>query len=545
MTSLEVHPSANLDAATVDFLNEVSSTRCLHVTKDLNEPLRTLDYIEYLEISFTREPELAWIAREMACAPMPSSAEMLISKSGIVYFHDIENDYYTLEHPLTQRYLKVLERQRIDMIAMRSRPGVSMLVFRQPDVLFHAQFKHIQLPCQDCGVMQSTLHCEQCMQSYCDACFGNLHSRGLRKSHKTHPTAAGSMCSSCNTKKPQAFCASCGDYFCFACFEQMHKRGFRSDHKAVLVAVSEGDTIAEESRCDECQDQKAAVHCDFCLDKFCVSCFWRCHLNGNRRKHTVTKAAVSPLCGHCDDTRATVFCEQCQELFCTDCFTNFHQKGGRQLHLFVDATNVLLLLERMDPAFAEHMVKERVRVVTAVSKIQALVRGMQVRKQLARRKEVVTKIQQRWRGASTRKKLLSMLDHLKWRKKQFASYFLPKTRQEKLENQQKFTSQYDKKEIASKTTAQVLEELRGTIMATAAADPLEDPSYTVQALKPKKPSQEHEIDSNMEMGPVNPKQALLLAEDAAGGSLFKKNNDFGSKQVRQLLKIDSRLPKSN
>ena len=39
-------------------------------------------------------------------APMPPNAEMLVSKSGIVYFHDLENDYYTVEHPLTQRYLK-------------------------------------------------------------------------------------------------------------------------------------------------------------------------------------------------------------------------------------------------------------------------------------------------------------------------------------------------------------------------------------------------------------------------------------------------------
>ena len=31
-----------------------------------------------------------------------------MSKSGIVYFHDLENDYYTVEHPLTQRYLKVI-----------------------------------------------------------------------------------------------------------------------------------------------------------------------------------------------------------------------------------------------------------------------------------------------------------------------------------------------------------------------------------------------------------------------------------------------------
>ena len=44
-----------------------------------------------------------------------------------------------------------------------------------------------------------------------------------------------------------------------------------------------------------------------------------------------------------------------QELLCTDCFTFLHCKGNRQLHLFTDATNLLLLLERMDPAIQEHL----------------------------------------------------------------------------------------------------------------------------------------------------------------------------------------------
>ena len=52
----------------------------------------------------------------MCNAPMPPNAEMIISKSNIVYFHDLENDYYTLEHPLTQRYLKVLERHRVGRV---------------------------------------------------------------------------------------------------------------------------------------------------------------------------------------------------------------------------------------------------------------------------------------------------------------------------------------------------------------------------------------------------------------------------------------------
>lgn len=38
------------------------------------------------------------------------------------------------------------------------------------------------------------------------------------------------------------------------------------------------------------------------------------------------------------------------------------------------------------------------------------------------------KVQRRWRGAMTRQKLLHMLDHYKWRRKQIHNYFLPKSR---------------------------------------------------------------------------------------------------------------------
>jgi hypothetical protein len=98
--------TTNLDGATVDFLNEAASTRVLRVgvsDPDSPDQLSTLDFVEYLGIDLSLEPQLVWVAREMCCSPMPPNAEMLVSKSGIVYFHDLENDYYTLEHPLTQR----------------------------------------------------------------------------------------------------------------------------------------------------------------------------------------------------------------------------------------------------------------------------------------------------------------------------------------------------------------------------------------------------------------------------------------------------------
>ncbi|KAF4719096.1 hypothetical protein FOZ63_026072, partial [Perkinsus olseni] len=127
----------NLDAATIDFLNETIAARSLRVPYQgvrgavstglgrKHAQLSTTDYVAYLGIDLVLEPELSWVAREMCAAPMPPAAEMLVSHSNIVYFHDTENDYFTLEHPLTNRFLKVLERQRLDLIAMRTKPSVN------------------------------------------------------------------------------------------------------------------------------------------------------------------------------------------------------------------------------------------------------------------------------------------------------------------------------------------------------------------------------------------------------------------------------------
>merc|ERR1719453_393932 len=148
----------------------------------------------------------------------------------------------------------------------------------------------------------------------------------------------------------------------------MHSKGNRLNHKSLLVTVSDGEIIEPQQKCEECQDS------------FCIPCFWKCHFNGNRRMHTVSKITVNPLCNQCKATRATVFCEQCQEMLCTECFTFVHAKGNRQLHIFMDATNVLLLLERLDPAFQEHMRRARPRVIWAITQLQGWTRGIECRR---------------------------------------------------------------------------------------------------------------------------------------------------------------------
>jgi len=473
-----------LDQATDEFLKETKSCRALQIPPGQDQ-LSAMEFVAYLGINLQLEPELAWIAREMLAAPMPPQASMKISKAGVCYFQDLINDYFTIEHPLTQRYLKVLERQRLDLLCLRTKPSVNGLLFSQPDMLFHKQFRNLQIPCQSCGVMQSTLKCNQCLMSFCQACADSLHKNALgpRKNHTFLTTACGSLCSTCAVKKPQVFCANCEDYFCFKCFEDMHRRGNRLQHKSMLVSVSDGDVIEPQKRCEECEDRPAAFACDYCLDNYCVQCFWKCHFNGHRRQHTASKVSVVPMCNQCQNVRATIFSEQTQELMCTECFTMLHAKGNRMLHLFMDAMDLLILLERLDPAFQEHMRRARPRVLWALSQLQGWVKGIEARRNFKKRKDVVLMIQRRWRGVLTRRRLLGMLHMHKWKRRQVNNFFLPKTAAERRAVKQKTTSILAAKDVTTRAANQSLRELRETILQTSQADPLEDASLTRDSME--------------------------------------------------------------
>ena len=405
----------SIDASVLEFLDDLAASRSLQVKPGTSQ-LDTRDFMEYLGIDHSKEPEFVWIAREMCAAPLPPNSSQHISKSGIVYFHDAQLAVYTVEHPLTQRFLKVLELQRIDYLAIRRRPALQNLLTQA------SNYPHIHLPCCDCGIATSSRQCHQCVAVFCDICYMLSHNQGLRLSHTHQPTASAQPCSNCPIRPPQVFCSDCNGYLCLRCFDSLHKRGRRSEHSAILIASPAGN-IAPQTRieCEECKDARACIHCDICKDSFCLSCFWRCHLNGNKRRHIASLVVVQPLCNQCDNTRATLFCEQCQELYCSTCFGNAHSRGQRKLHLFIDAVNFTLLLEKLEPSFQSFIVDARRKVIKALSKMQALFRGFCQRKYFKRRRELATVIQKRWRGGQTRKNLLGMLDQFNWRKRQLAS----------------------------------------------------------------------------------------------------------------------------
>ena len=83
------------------------------------------------------------------------------------------------------------ERSRIDMIVLRTKPSIMGLVDDQPDILFFQQFRNLQIPCQDCGMVQATVRCHQCMMSFCQGCFDNNHKVSCTAVSKEMSRAAG------------------------------------------------------------------------------------------------------------------------------------------------------------------------------------------------------------------------------------------------------------------------------------------------------------------------------------------------------------------
>ncbi|OLP93602.1 Cyclomaltodextrinase [Symbiodinium microadriaticum] len=397
----------------------------------------------------------------------------------------ITGDYRDLPTTKLMAFIRTTDRVSDVMIVLAnptSEVVKEMVVVPVPAILGHTLFKDDlpasidQLSGEEMRLLGSTLTVDVAPKTV--RVYAMVNEVGNPKNHTFLTTACGSLCSTCAVKKPQVFCANCEDYFCFKCFEDMHRRGNRLQHKSMLVSVSDGDVIEPQKRCEECEDRPAAFACDYCLDNYCVQCFWKCHFNGHRRQHTASKVAVVPMCNQCQNVRATIFSEQTQELMCTECFTMLHAKGNRMLHLFMDSMDLLVLLERLDPAFQEHMRRARPRVLWALSQLQGWVKGIEARRNFKKRKDVVLMIQRRWRGVLTRRRLLGMLHMHKWRRRQVNNYFLPKTAAERRAVKQKTTAMLSAKDVTTRAANQSLRELRQTILSTANADPLEDAQLT-------------------------------------------------------------------
>jgi len=183
------------------------------------------------------------------------------------------------------------------------------------------------------------------------------------------------------------------------------------------------------------------------------------------------------------------------------------------------------------------------------------------------------KVQRRWRGAMTRQKLLNMLDLYKFRRKQIHNYFLPKSRIERQQAKRKFQVAVAQKDVSAKATKSKLAQLKDTILETAGADPLEDPTRTAQEMNKtmKAAFEERKSMVKKEKPPIN--LPVLAPYDSSrfgqtqqtdeGEKKVQTGDDFSSRiaqektlreeeltnkdirnardlQLRQILRIDNR-----
>jgi len=148
----------------------------------------------------------------------------------------------------------------------------------------------------------------------------------------------------------------------------------------------------------------------------------------------------------------------------------------------LDAMNVLLLLEKLDPTFQEHLKRAHGRTLWAITQLQGWTRGIEARAHFKRRRDLVTKIQQRWRGAMTRKKLLAMLDQYKWRKRQISNYFAPTSKVDRQLQKKVYSVGQADKDVTVRATNVKLQDLKQAILSAGTGNPLEDLSRTTQEM---------------------------------------------------------------
>ena len=340
----------------------------------------------------------------MSCAPLPQNCQLQESSEGVVRFQDTRRSIVAFEHPLTWRFRRALERERLDLPTIRSKRPLQCLL--SIDYKIGQTDAHVRISpaCQDCHQTVSTKSCLTCSQSFCDFCFELTHAHS-RTHHSIIPTPAGSHCNErdCDNE-PRVWCKDCNYLLCMPCFVETHSRSL-DQHNALYLEYANGNQLHDSHSCSECQNPISNISCDYCKRVFCDPCFRLTHnTSASMQHHTASLRIVRPVCMTCRTTRAGIFCENCSELFCSECFGRMHANGNRFFHHFTDATNILLLIEKLDPDFQQELITSRMSNLQKIMRIQALIRGFLGRQQVRRIHSCATRIQKVWRGYRTRSK---------------------------------------------------------------------------------------------------------------------------------------------
>lgn len=373
-----------------------------------------------------------WVAREMCVSVWHCNSTIRTASDGSIYFVDAVKNVATFEHPLTCRFIRILERERLNQLVMSSNASLRLLMGLAANLHRVHSNLTVSRSCQDCNTTSTTKICLVCSICLCDFCFSLLHpSSSTRHSHVAIPSPVDATCSDliCSDGTPNIYCKECRTLFCVPCFTKNHE-GTLTAHRCLHLEAEPSNGSQGFGDCSKCGLKNGEVFCDYCRESFCGVCFNNTHKESFNCMHTRSTRILRPLCMNCGTTRATIYCEDCVELSCSSCFGILHASGNRFFHSFTDASNFLLLLKKLEPEMQEWMSVQRTNVLKNIIRIQATLRGYILRRRVGNMHKCAMKIQNRWRRNR----------HRKHRSKQSREHGNPETKNAMIHRKRSLTS---------------------------------------------------------------------------------------------------------
>ena len=163
---------------------------------------------------------------------------------------------------------------------------------------------------------------KECLHSYCKECIEQSASTSL-------------LCPICHSSLPTPLSSLPINYT--LCYWQTLSPPLPS------FSLLSQPHIQEEVKkeCDDCEENKAEVHCSVCNSYLCVSCSDSIHSRKSMKNHSIspitsslkklTQALTSPIiqfyqCELHNNEDKKLYCIVCNECACVDCIADFHSK---------------------------------------------------------------------------------------------------------------------------------------------------------------------------------------------------------------------------
>ncbi len=163
----------------------------------------------------------------------------------------------------------------------------------------------------------------ECDESYCTACYQDIHSGGKRSLHLWQGFAPGcQVCEVCHSSPAEWTCVDCSDAeYCDPCFKVFHSMGRKRRHKKrvllELPATYHGEDEEEDSATRE-SAMTDATYCDYCtrrLGHYCGYCETNSTISPSRKSNN-HKDADDDMSAKTTDQSGNgrvICCEECYE----------------------------------------------------------------------------------------------------------------------------------------------------------------------------------------------------------------------------------------